>query len=383
MFFPIGTDRPLRSIPWVNGSLIAINILIFLFMGPKLEAASVLQPLSPSLHPFITYQFIHAGWQHLLGNMAFLYVFGNLVEDRMGHLAYLFFYLAGGVLAGLGHAFVEPSPVVGASGAVCAVTGAFLVLFPFTHVTIAFLFVFGSFEIASLFLILLQVGSDLLFQFLRASGVAYAAHLTGYIFGFLVSMALLGARLLPGESTDLLAILEHRRRRWQFVRLANQGYHAWEAPPQPNLPPSAGEARELSEQQRQLADLRSRIGSEMLAGQGGSAARLYLQLRNRDPQQILPRETQLEIANQLMLMGLHGEAAAAYEAFLGAYRDHSNTAAVRLILALICLRYLQQPQRAGELARIALPELREPEQIALARDILTQTGVTDGSPRPA
>ncbi len=134
MFFPVRTDRRLKHIPWVNYALISLNALIFLWTYPQMKAGGmfesspvdwfVLQPAWPHVWQFVTYQFLHAGWMHLLGNMLFLYVFGNSVEDRLGHVAYLLFYLAGGVVAGLGHAWVESASVLGASGAIAAVTGA-------------------------------------------------------------------------------------------------------------------------------------------------------------------------------------------------------------------------------------------------------------------
>ena len=90
----------------------------------------VLNPLDPSLPTFITYSLLHENLMHLASNMLFLYIFGNNVNDKMGHLAYLGFYLSGAVFAGVGYAATSTQPVLGASGAVSAVTGAYLVLFP-------------------------------------------------------------------------------------------------------------------------------------------------------------------------------------------------------------------------------------------------------------
>src|SRR5690606_30503901 len=101
-------------------------------------AGYYLNPRAPELHQFLSYQFLHASWLHLLGNMLFLYVFGNSVEDRLGRAAYLLFYLAGGVMAGVGHAWLEAAPVLGASGAVAGVTGAFLALFPLSNITVVY-----------------------------------------------------------------------------------------------------------------------------------------------------------------------------------------------------------------------------------------------------
>src|SRR5690606_9644203 len=103
---------------------------------------------------------------HLFFNMLFLWVFGNEVEERLGKVGYLAFYLAGGVLAGLAHALpADAGPILGASGAVAGVTGAYLALFPMTDITII-LFFFGAFEVRSIALILFKIAQDAVFHFL-------------------------------------------------------------------------------------------------------------------------------------------------------------------------------------------------------------------------
>src|SRR5678815_1057917 len=144
MLIPIRTDSALRHTPWMNWGLIAANILMF---GAQQVFKSIgeswhLSPSQPRIWNFLTYAFLHANSLHLLGNMLFLYIFGNNVNDKMGHLGYLAFYLAGAVFSGLGFVVLSPgnAPVVGASGAVSAVTGAYLVLFPRATVTVVYLF---------------------------------------------------------------------------------------------------------------------------------------------------------------------------------------------------------------------------------------------------
>ena len=190
MFFPVGTSRELRRTPWVNYTLIAINVLVFLFTERSLkalfeaqrsiEAARLnsrpwledfvrtmqdplgqlfLYPDRAELYQYFTYQFLHQDLWHLIGNMVFLFVFGNAVEDRLGRIGYLLFYLAGGVLAGIGHVLTSGAPVLGASGAVAAVTGIFLALFPLSVTTLGYwlVFIIGSFQVLSLWVILFRV----------------------------------------------------------------------------------------------------------------------------------------------------------------------------------------------------------------------------------
>ena len=143
--------------------------------------------------------FLHGGWLHLLGNLLFLWVFGNNVEDRLGRGRYLFFYVLGGlVAAGLQIAITADSavPTIGASGAIGAVLGAYLVLFPrhriltlvfvFALVEIPALFVLGSWFVLQLFSGVSGIGSDL------TSGVAYWAHVGGFLAGVAMTYLLLG-----------------------------------------------------------------------------------------------------------------------------------------------------------------------------------------------
>jgi membrane associated rhomboid family serine protease len=145
--------------------------------------------------------FLHGSWLHIGGNMLFLWIFGNNIEDRMGHLPYLGFYLLAGLVAAAAHIAVQPSstvPIVGASGAIAGVMGAYLVLFP--NVRIRSLFIF--------FIVLIRdvpakwlLGFWFVFQFFTnpASGVAWVAHVGGFAFGAAVAF-LLRDRLRPAPT---------------------------------------------------------------------------------------------------------------------------------------------------------------------------------------
>src|SRR5437660_6507989 len=122
MILPIRTDSPLRGRPWMNWALLVANIAIGLtesftrqFDHPTWVNWFELDSRVPQVRHFITYAFVHASWWHLIGNMIALYIFGNNVNDRMGHLGYLAFYLSGAVFAGTGFVLSETSglPIVG------------------------------------------------------------------------------------------------------------------------------------------------------------------------------------------------------------------------------------------------------------------------------
>lgn len=396
MFFPVRTDRRNTRIPWVNYALIGLNVVIFMLtarqvatFGPAAAQGYNLEqifqglpvvrfylwPDDPHLYQFLSYQFLHQDWMHLLGNMLFLWVFGNSVEDRLGKIGYVLFYLAAGILAGIAHALpAGAAPVLGASGAVAGVTGAYLALFPLSDVTIVFIFG-GSFEVSSLILICFRIAQDVLFQLFGIGGVAYLAHLGGYAMGFVVGMALLITRLLPREPVDMLALIEHRRRRHQFKRMARQGFHAWDHAGA--NPASAGVAaaatKELSPQAQDLMRRRAAISRALADHRLPEAARLYSDLLRDDPKQVMAQQAQLDLANQLMSDGRYDTAAAAYELMLAAYPHYAQRHHVELILGLIYARYLDAPARARQLLTGALPHLGSDDE-SLARQVLSEIG---------
>lgn len=382
LILPIGTDRRHRTRPWVNYAIIAANVVVFLLtrhrvLDPSDEGIRqyFLDPDHPQLYQFITYQFLHADWMHIIGNMAFLYVFGGNLEDRLGKVAYLGFYLAGGVLAALGHALVEPSPVLGASGAVAAVTGAYLVFFPRVQVTMFFWFIFyvDYFEISSLVLILFQIGTNVVYHFLGIGQVAYLAHLVGYAFGFGVAMVMLWVGLAPREPYDLLALLEHRRRRRQFARLTKGGMAPWmaQAPNVAGVSNASGGA-ELTPAQRQVLELRGQISRALREQNLGHAADLYGVLLEADAKAVLGQQEQLDVANALMSQGRYDQAAKAYELMLEVHGRYTQREQVELILGLIYARYVTDAARAKTLLSAALPKLTDIAQRKLAEQVLAE-----------
>ncbi|MBS2963442.1 rhomboid family intramembrane serine protease [Actinocrinis puniceicyclus] len=261
MVIPIHDKNPVRRTAYVTYALIALNFLVFL-VGPS---ASVIgsptpaqacaqqryfvehgaipyelmhdQQLTPAQEPAIsvdtnagericvlgplphkvpavsvlTAMFIHAGWLHLLGNMLFLYVFGNNVEDRLGRLHFLLFYLAGGYIAAYAFAAINPAavtPLVGASGAIAAVLGAYLYLFPKAKVTslVPFLFFiplrFPAWAVLGSWFVLQLPSVQHLLGEPTDTTVAYVAHVAGFIAGFLYIMLVAGRGRAGPPPTD-------------------------------------------------------------------------------------------------------------------------------------------------------------------------------------
>jgi membrane associated rhomboid family serine protease len=170
--------------------------------------------LSGAVLSMVTSMFLHGGWLHLIGNMLYLWIFGNNIEDRFGRLGFLIFYLAGGVAAVVAQVAVDPNspvPLVGASGAIAATLGAYLVLFPRARVlALVFLgFFYQLLEIPAVvvlgfwFVLQLIEGFGSLGASSALGGVAFFAHIGGFVAGVVVGWLVRTARPRPGGGPGL------------------------------------------------------------------------------------------------------------------------------------------------------------------------------------
>jgi membrane associated rhomboid family serine protease len=220
---PLRDNNPRRTFPFVTYALVALNILAFLWevsLGPDLDRALMSVSFIPvrfwiagnwiaDLMTIVISMFLHGGLLHIGSNMLYLWIFGDNIEDRLGHGRYLIFYLACGFLATLAHAFFSPGsrvPAIGASGAIAGVLGAYLILFPHARVlTLIPIFFFITLrELPAVILLglwfVLQlfsgVGSLGVTDAQDLGGVAYFAHIGGFVAG-LILVALLGGLRTP------------------------------------------------------------------------------------------------------------------------------------------------------------------------------------------
>ena len=231
---PIKDTIPRGTYPFVTLSIIVVNVIVFLFELSLPEegrnAFVYLFGLVPARYthpawarimglpldtywPFLTNMFLHGGWLHIIGNMWFLYLFGDNVEDRMGHARFFFFDLLAGIAANLVHFFVNPDsamPVVGASGAIAGVMAAYLRLFPLARIVTLFPILFFPFffEVpAYLFMGLwffMQVfsGAVSLAATGAGGGIAWWAHIGGFAVGFALVKPLSKRRLGAGHRDE-------------------------------------------------------------------------------------------------------------------------------------------------------------------------------------
>lgn len=215
MLFPYKDDNPRILVPYVTYVIISINVLIFVFqlnMGMVSSAAERefiyrfgFIPANFSIITVFTSMFLHGGISHIMGNMWFLWVFGDNVEGVLGHVKFAVFYIICGLAATMSQLFVDPSstiPMVGASGAIAGVLGMYMIRFPHARVHVfAFIIIFfTTFRVPAMFVLGFWFFNQLTnglgsLGFDTTGGVAWFAHIGGFISGVMLNQAFKHIRL--------------------------------------------------------------------------------------------------------------------------------------------------------------------------------------------
>jgi membrane associated rhomboid family serine protease len=361
MLIPLRTDVVLKRPPLTNYALISASMAVFAasLASPEVRAglgSCGLEAGAMRWYQLLTYQFIHADFWHLAGNMWFLWVFGNSLNSKLGNWCFLAFYLAGGALAGWGYTQFSEGLLIGSSGSVAAVTMGFVVLFPRSRILfLLWFFLITTFELPALWIVLLKfvLYDNVLLPLVetgQAPQVAYGAHLFGYVFGLVVTMGLLLLGLVSRDQFDLLAVMKRWNQRREFAAVLRD--------PQARaraqfggvarvLPVDVQRRREVQARLDQAAGLRARIAEALSADPPKrEAVDCYEQLMILDPEQYLPRAQQLTMARLLYEHAKFPQAASAFEQYLKRYPKDSEQDQVRLLLGIIYARDLAQYEAA-------------------------------------
>jgi len=211
---PLYDDNPTERTPFITVAFIVACTLVFVYQASlppqpgesfiykygaipgllfgEVDLSATMSVSVPAYATLVTSMFLHGGWMHLIGNMLYLWIFGNNVEDVMGHARFIVFYVACGVLAAFSHAITDPSstvPMVGASGAISGVLGAYILLFPHAHVLV-FIPGIGLTSVAAGIVLgmwfIMQVLSGGMSVGVTGGGVAFFAHIGGFIAGMML-----------------------------------------------------------------------------------------------------------------------------------------------------------------------------------------------------
>ena len=376
MLIPLGTNRPLARKTRIVPVLIAINIAVFVVQivlqsqDPKLASELLdfghvwgrdLTPWGP-----IASAFLHGSFMHLAGNMLALFVFGPPVEDRFGRLGFTIFYLLGGIGSGLIHAAVSDYPAIGASGAIAAVTGAFLVLFPNCKIKILWFFILIQILMApAWWLIGLWIVIDLFSQtFQPNNGTANAAHLGGHAFGISVALILLWTKVLAREQYDLFSILKQKHRKRAFIAATNT------APKGPRNP-----SKKANPKVAELAHRRASISERLTEGNLEDAAARYLAMLDyfgddEDYPTTMHRDAQYQIANHLYATNQRREALDAYQALIKAYPHDKERDVICILRARINANDLNNHKAARSILSHLIETTSDDDIKALAKSEL-------------
>jgi len=237
VLLPLRDQLPTRTYPFVNYALIAMNVAVFVLeetafaSGVTPEALTFTWGLVPArlvadpttgFETVFSSMFMHGGFQHIAGNMLFLWIFGDNVEDAMGHLRYLAFYLAGGICAAAAHVLIDPTstvPLVGASGAIASVLAAYMLLYPQSPITVLnpvpplWLF-FGFFLHLPAWLVIAEFFVINLWDVLANAsqgGIAFMAHVGGFIGGIVLCPLFMAGRARLDDYARWQRLAERRR----------------------------------------------------------------------------------------------------------------------------------------------------------------------------
>lgn len=379
MLIPLGTEQPTRRPPVLTGAILALTVLAHLFMYALAHAdpdlhADILDLFKLSVGPdfrwwgLFTCTLLHANLIHLAGNMFFFWTFAPAIEDRFGRLGFLIFYLAGAAASSGAHAIFESVPAIGASGAVAAVTGAFLVLFPFTRVRCLWLFGVTIIHPPAWWLIGFGIAWNIIARGIGAEqGVAHIAHLAGYAFGIAVPMILLWANVFPRQPYDLFTFFRQAKRRRQ-LRAATSGQNAITRP-------ERAAARPADPMLDAIAAARARVSVFITQRRLPEAAEAYLQLCNdfahRPDLLTLARNAQYEIASWFYRQARYDDAAVAFARFLDVYPNDRESDTIRMLLARTYLARLDRPADAEPLLMHLSEQAADEDLRTLAREELS------------
>jgi membrane associated rhomboid family serine protease len=368
---------------------VAVTAVVFmiqvLFAGERAGFSKAIEPfvLGPGsgLWTYITYQFLHGDIWHFAGNMLILFVFGPNVEDRFGRIGFLLFYLVGGIIAGVVHMLVDNTPVIGASGSIAAVTGAYLILFPKTRIkAILLFFVIMPLMIPAPWIIGFSIFKDIALRSMGSdSGVATAAHLGGYAFGIGLSFALLATGRLAREPYDLFTLIKQAKRRREYRELSSKHdfyepkRRVEKKPPRRTIAEKIATPDDIERDDRRMR-LRADVARAVGKGDADASERAFRALLDAHAQDSLPRAMQLSLGNLLFSSGRREPAAAAYDGFLRSNPDDPEAPRVRLMLALVCARDLNDPTRAKSLLAMSENRLRSEDERELWKSLKAELG---------
>lgn len=377
MLIPLGTTRTRRRSPAVTYAVIGACIAAYLVQG--LIAVPDWWPYALGGNGFTWYQLLtstllHGGWLHLVFNMIVLLALGPNVEDKLGHVKYLLLYLIGAAAAGGAHLVFSDAAAIGASGAIAAVAGAYLVLFPTSRIVCFTVWIgyIGRMPIPAWWFIGIKIAIDILAGgFGGSTGIAHAAHLGGYALGIVGMLLGLQFKLIEREPQDLFTVIRQKRRKAAIQEAIREQQSRIER----NVGArSAGhvpaETRRMHEERSAIARL---IGIDQLDEAAAAYERFTQKHSPTERGAALSARHQLRLAEHLLKSDRPALALQAFHGFVAAYPRDREVASASLMMGLLLARRLGKPAEARPHLEWARPRLAG-DELGLADTLLAEIG---------
>jgi membrane associated rhomboid family serine protease len=393
MLFPLGDDNPVRRVPVMTWLLIGVNVAVFVAFNLKMDESQLRDWTGtwgydvdrPFGRELFTSMFMHGGFMHILGNMWVLWIVGDNVEDKVGKLGYLVLYLLGGCAAALTFAAIaagggtDPAamrlygmhhlPLVGASGAIAAIMGVYIVFFPEARIRLLlwWLFFVRIVPVRAKWFLGLTLAIDLLTSVAAngasSGGVATMAHVGGGVFGIVVALTI---KPLVGGGGEGDAWDVHTG----FAKRMRAGAEPWQETRVP------GGARMAPEEHDEfaLADVEQSIVQLVRGGRVRDAIDVYPAYVAMAREQPLPDDVQIEIAHELYRQWLPKEAIPAYMRYIDTHPSGDDVAEAKFRLGVLYARGLSRRDDAAKWLREAAREHHDPKIRAAAAQMLAQLG---------
>ena len=385
MILPLGDESYTRRVPVVNISILAANIIVFaavnVFSSPnttwEVFKGYGVVPGNLKWYQFFTCMFLNGGWMHIIGNMWFLWVFGDAVENRIGHVKYLIFYLAAGVGASAFYLLLTPRnmiPCVGASGAIFGVVGAYAVLFPRNDIKMFYWIGWiwaGTFHIKAMWIIgfwfLEQIGMYFLMKDFGGGGVAHAAHLGGGIVGVAVAIVVRGWLPEPEEPEgwDTGPRYAYGEAPTAFEIPGRSAAPAFAPLGTPVPTPTTSGVVDFIDGELEPLD---EVSQAFVDGDVDEALQQYRERTGEYGAEPLSSATQMQVANAYFERAEFDEALEAYQLYLGSYATESDAPFAKFRAAVVLSRRLDRAEEAGKLLVEVAMEHPDSEVTALARE---------------
>ena len=343
MILPIGDDNPKEITPYVHYGIMAVNVVVFFYslsLGWRVEdfyKAWGLVPASFSGVKLFTSMYLHGDIWHLFGNMLFLWIVGDNVEDRLGHVGYFVFYHLAGVAACLAHVAFSPNsplPLIGASGAISGMMGAYAVFFPNAKIKIwywLFFFFTNVVYVSAKWAVGLWFAEQILLRtVLGPTGVAYDAHIGGIVFGVAAAFFLRKVILKKPDTVSRVFGTARSGARWGQVEEV------------PWTEPAPVAAVELETE----LDPNTAIARGLRAGDLQLAYRYFTRAAGAADRARLDETVLLELGQALVMVGGYGHAARVYEVMLETHAESPDAAEAAFRLGTILSRAFADYDRA-------------------------------------